>query len=246
MKESVILKLIEVVSRKGVTDKNDFYKYRLPQIAAMSDEIPFAIGFSSSASHFLVLDEVKMRRDLVASEVERFRFMENPFADVKSFIHFTNWEARKSIWKNGAVIPSDVVLFYDGDEITELSEEDKIEFPDKLRKIWKRLTDMVAFFVLEKYPMEMPYYGTKIPVIFANKAIFKSFLRCARMANGSKLLDVVKCFRQWPRRTVDEVIIIGYDFAPNSFSFVQRMSNQPRMNGGIIYDERDEDWSMHT
>jgi len=242
MKERVILKLIEVVSR-NITDKDDFYKYRLPQIAAMSEDQPFVISFSSSTSHFLNLSEVNIQNNLVDSEVERFRFMENPSADMESFVYYTNWQERKSLW-NGAITPSDVVLYYDGNEITELCESKKVIFPHSLRIMWNELTNAAVNFVRETYPTEVPYYGTKIPVRFANENIFKRFLKCSHMEHGERLAKVVRRFRDWPRRAVNEEIIIGYDFAPNSFSFAQMVNNRSIMNGGIIY--QDENWGMHT
>lgn len=243
MKESVLTYIKEVVS-SGITDKDDFFKYRLPQLETMADD-KFVISFSSSASHLFSFNEETKRKDLEL-ESERFRFMQHPEDDLESFLRFTRWEGYKSIWRDGEVIPADVVLFYDGTDIKELTDAEKKEFPDMARKMWKAVSGPLQNWVSREWVEELKYYKQHIPVVFSSPKVRQPFLLELRSENGRELMRTCKHLQRWWRHAVNQKIYIGLDLYPHCFSFCECVNGKHNINGGIIYDEDSKTWSIHT
>lgn len=244
MKTEVLAKILDVVHR-GITDGDDFRRFRLPQLASLGDDEGFVLGFSKCASHFFSFSEDAKRKDLEMSEAERFRFMQCPVDDLESFIYLTQWTDIKSLW-TGKTTPSDVVLFYDGTDIVELSDEDKVTFPGKARKMWLAVSGGLQDWVRKEWPDEVKYYKAHIPVNFTSPEIRKSFLEELHSENGADLMKVCKRLQGWQRLAVNQKIYISYDFCPHSFSFCECVNDKPHVNGGIIYDKDSKTWSTHT
>lgn len=223
--------MISIVDSTMRSCQSDFYEHDLKCLYELEPNTQFIWLVDKSHTCIAIINQEYWKSKLELSEYWRFDFMrckKTPLIGLE-------------YWMKNAEKPTFKAYHWNEKELVENVDWQYVL--DFWTPIWHKLADWVH----ENYPEEVRYYKTHIPVYFSSPMIRSKFLESLRTSeNPQELLEVARRFHKYRRCSISDKIIIGYDFAPKSFSFYQERNGQVIMNGGIIYHENTNNWQIHT
>ena len=81
-----------------------------------------------------------------------------------------------------------------------------------------------------------------------SKERFRKALELAKELGDSSLIECIDRVTRYARVSDNQHIVVGSDFAPNSFSFAMVTDGEVRLNGGIVFyaSSDGKHWHIHT
>lgn len=228
--EEILKELIEIVDSNMSDNKSDFYKYDLSNLYS-SEPNGFALMVRETGTSLVYLDKIKREQELRASSVERFRFAKNPLFrfDWFSYIQYN--------FKIGVIVIDGELKTY-----SELGE-----FLEVAKEAYQRTIKGLDEMMRSKFPEEVKFYGTKIPIHFTDK---ESRAKAFEMIKNddNNLLHVLERFRHYERLDSNEVIMLWVERWGNEcgIRFSQVRDERCILTGGIWQDKESKTWSSHT
>lgn len=101
-----------------------------------------------------------------------------------------------------------------------------------------------------KYPEEYLICDKPLDIDWMgdSKTRFHEVLELAKELGDSSLIECIDRVTRYSRVSDNQHIVVGSDFAPNSFSFAMETDGEVRLNGGIIFyaSSDGKHWHIHT
>lgn len=227
MKQEIIEKLRSELF-DGSCCHSDFEKYDVPALEA-SDEPFFWLSYEYGT--VMVRIGATSINSFFESEKGRMAMFQNYLTPISYITFYKTYEKKKC-------------FYWDGYVLQEVSIED-------VEAIYTRLTDKIYKQMCEKYADEVAVANKPLEIRFTTpeqEQRYKETLKFSEELEDESLAQCVFRLTQWRRCAVNQYILIGYDFADKSFSFVDMINEEPGTNGGIIYSKHSQQnrWSIHT
>lgn len=223
MEEHVLKQMISAVDEVVKQNKSDFYKYDLHALSDWNTP-EFYWSVYASGTQLLVINKDGMLKNLRENERKRFHFMQHPEHPLYSFLYFTG--VRTFHYKDGVL--------------------NEIEHPAvTVNSAWNEVSKYLQNIIDKEFgDKERKYWHSRMHVNFSTPNILHHILKAIHSEGGKSLLEILRSFRSWERGAVDETIVIGGDWSPNSFSFYHGRNGKCVLNGGILF--YDGKWHRHT
>lgn len=227
MKQEIIEKLRSELF-DGSFCHSDFEKYDVPVLEA-SDEPFFWLSYEYGT--VMVRIGATSINSFFEGEKIRMAMFQNYLTPISYITFYKTYEKKKC-------------FYWDGYVLQEVSIED-------VETIYTRLTDKIYKQMCEKYADEVAVANKPLEIRFTTpeqERRYKETLKFSEELEDESLAQCAFRLTQWRRCAVNQYILIGYDFADKSFSFIDMINEKPDTNGGIIYNEHSQQnrWSIHA
>lgn len=235
MEEKLLKQMSAIVDSNMEAYKSDFYTYDLALLYSYDKTPEFWWEVYPTHSHILCVSSERLEQLLRKNAASRFSFMDNP----ESFIYggFKYYLINYGKYSKFYHYTSEKGL------VATTAEEATMQIWDICKPIVEKLKGILA----TEFGDETKYYGTKVPVRFANEKIRQRFMWLVRNhADGGRLLKRFQQFRNYQRKAIQHEIVISSDFEPTDFTFSDVLEEKCTLFGGIIYSKDSHDWFIHT
>lgn len=239
MKQEIIEKMTEIVEKMMTTFKSDFYEHDLKELADYEGEFIWQVHASHTYLHRISEDYLD---SLLDNEPVLYAYCQG-----------CTWveACLDSNWKD------EVVYHYDGERLMPMPRE-------MAKSLWGAVKEQALKRYIERTGNELPT-DFKVRIEFRTPDTRKYFIEQVNYAtqhNDNSLMDCLKRFRNYMKKTKGHKIVICRDFSDRSFTFYEDFGNDHYgMNGGIIFHGYPEEgykencsvqltpsygWSIHT